>query len=659
MIRKGIYCLLISFVLLTPFMFSDELYNGIVSAKQIWFYFGVGLLIFFYGAENLFIKKNAELRLNWIDISLLVFYLYFFMRTCYTPYTPAIHNQKFLNYTLLVLFYFILKDTCTAYIGKTGIKEENGQKDYSLIGIIALVLMLTGFIEAIWGLMQLYGFTRSFHSGFKITGTFVNPAPYALYLAAIFPVALHFVMNELRNEKIKELDDETPLSFIPSFLHFLIKKVSLLTMISILLVLPATMNRASWIGVIASSFFVFNYRYELNNKLYEGLKSRKRRITAFAGILVILVLVGIGLYHLKAGSSFGRRFIWEVTAGKIAEKPLFGYGVGRFEAEYNNWQAEYFKYHSEEMDGPKGMAAGNTKYCYNEYLEMASETGIIGLGLFLGMIFVVFYAATRRIHQRENSSFSVLGSFIFSFISILFCALVSFPFYSLPTLIVFVLVLGVLSSWIKGKVLFNQSGNSYFSNSLLVKPICFFLLPLSVLLLNRVAQQYKVCKKWEEANYYYQNSMYKESCQSFSEIYKPLLFNGYYLQSYGKAMYMNEKYTQGLELQQKAAEFTSDEILYTTQGDTYKALKKYLKAEEVYQHASLMAPCMLYPKYLLANLYDETGQNGKAIRIAEELLSQKVKIGSAATDEISLAMQKLIKKLDTSAEDFEKNGTQN
>lgn len=79
----------------------------------------------------------------------------------------------------------------------------------------------------------------------------------------------------------------------------------------------------------------------------------------------------------------------EVTLGKIAERPFFGQGIGRFEAECNNWQADYFKHHLREMDGPKGLAAGNTKYCFNEYLEIGSETGITGLLLLLFVLFSV------------------------------------------------------------------------------------------------------------------------------------------------------------------------------------------------------------------------------------------------------------------------------
>ncbi|MCX6327684.1 MAG: O-antigen ligase family protein, partial [Bacteroidia bacterium] len=261
------------------------------------------------------------------------------------------------------------------------------------ISIIINFLIITGLVQAVWGLLQLYGMTRSFHSGFKITGTFFNPAPYALYLAAVFPLALGTLLSS-KKLRIKELKIKNGrithkaqmifriknlkifgtggiLSLVSQFFSSLISSLlipslliinltyclSLLTVISIILVLPATMNRASWLGVAAGSLIVFNYRYNLLKKAKAFLHNTARKLCALAIVILLTGSMGAGLYLLKKGSSDGKLLIWEVTIGKISEKPLFGHGVGRFEAEYNNWQAAYFKSHPEDMGGLKGMAA--------------------------------------------------------------------------------------------------------------------------------------------------------------------------------------------------------------------------------------------------------------------------------------------------------------
>jgi len=646
-------------------MYSDELYNGLISAKQFWFYGSMALLMLAFGIYLLFNRKGLTFNLNIIDISLIMFYVYFFIRARLTPYTPLIYNAHFLNYSLLLIFYFVVKSIVSNPDLNNDINSivdvKKKREVISTTEILILVLISTGLVQAIWGLLQLYGFTRSFHSGFKITGTFFNPAPYALYLAAVFPLALGRIL------------------LIPSFLHyimpsFLIRKISYyistLTVIIIILVLPATMNRASWLGVAAGSLMVFNYRYDLLRKAKTFLHSTTRKLYAIAIVILVIGISGAGLYFLKKGSSDGRLLIWQVTMGKIGEKPLFGHGVGRFEAEYNNWQADYFNTHKNEMEGPKGMAAGNTKYCFNEYLEVASEIGIIGLILFLAIIVSLFskkakfqderpqdfqtarlqdiaqrsdLRAQGKINDYQNSFIPSL--LIPSLVSLLVCALISFPFYSLVTNIVFFLLLALLSSCVKRIPISERFTGSSIIRGITKASTSLIFISVSVLLIFVTKQQYKSYHTLDEAVMLYQSGSYCEACKSFSEIYVPFQYSGFYLQYYGKSLNLKEDYSQSIETLERSAHFTSDEILYTTIGDTYKALKRYSEAEEAYLHASFMVPHKLYPLYLLANLYSETGQKEKAIKTAEKVLNKNIKVESTATKEIFNAMKELIMKL--------------
>jgi O-antigen polymerase len=717
--RNLIYCIPIIVILITPFTYSDNLHNGVITAKQIWFYGAMALLIAAFGIDLLFRKKNVSIGLNIIDIALLTFYIYFFIRSVYTPYTPLLDNTRLLNYTLLILFYFIVRYANSDSSGSIdfGSSVSGDKKNKGLAincgEILVGILILTGLVQAVWGLLQLYGILPSFHSGFKITGTFFNPAPYALYLAAVFPIALSIINNEginnerINNERINngKMMREAPMtlrimnlkifkrsnlfSSVFQFLHsfistFLINKIfyyiSLLTVIAIILVLPATMNRASWLGVAAGSLVVFNYRYDLLKKAKAFLNNTARKLFASAIVVLLIGLSGAGLYFLKKGSSDGKLLIWEVATGKIAEKPLFGYGVGRFEAEYNNWQADYFKTHPNEMTGAKGMAAGNTKYCFNEYLEMAYELGLIGLFLFLAVIASIFLVIKglrmkeliikgdkqKTINPPSSYSFipsffnslisSSSNSFIPSFfnsliiilpslISLLVIALISFPFYSLPTLIIFFLLLALLSSHIGPVPAIKRLMVSSLVRSITRFAALIVLLPISVLLLFMARQQFKTMRNWSDAVMMYQTGSYEEAGKSFSDIYVPLQYTGSYLQYYGKALSMDEEYPRSIEMMERAVHFTSDEVLYTTLGDNYKTLKRYSKAEEAYLYASYMVPHKLYPLYLLANLYCETGQNEKAIRTAEEVLNKNIKVESTATKEIRQAMSDLIEKM--------------
>ncbi|MCU0413392.1 MAG: O-antigen ligase family protein [Ignavibacteriaceae bacterium] len=672
-------------------MHSDDLYNGLITAKQLWFYGSVSVL-FIVTSIVILVKRITSLRINLVDLSVLFFYLYFFVRSLTTSYTPILHNQKFLNWTILVIMYFIIRFTLAG--SSTGNEKTENKSctlvNNQLIRFIIWIILLTGLVEAIWGLLQLYGFRQSFNSNFKITGSFFNPAPYALYLAAVFPMALGVWLNSsgLRAQSAGEesssgrraqsAGEESSLglrarfrglTLTPGiFIMVLARYLSLITLLAIILVLPATMIRASWLGIVAGSAVALNYRYGLLRKAGAMLTSPARKVFVIACAILITALSVTGLYYLKKGSSTGKLLIWEVTLGKIVEKPLFGHGTGRFEAEYNNWQAEYFKSHTEEMDGPKGMAAGNTKYCFNEYLEMASELGLIGLLLFLAVIASICFGINTGANdnrmtrealmtindgRRPNDAkqmtpagqmtFSIL---IPSLVSLLVMALISFPFYTLPTLIIFFLLLSIISSRVKEISAKNLIGPSVLRG--LIKAAAFFiLLPVSVLLFFMARQQYKAYYAFDESVMLYQIGSYEESCGSFSEVYKHMKYNGPYLQYYGKALLLAGRYEESIAMYERAKNYTGDEMLYCSLGDACKALKRYKEAEEAYLHASYMVPHKLYPLYLLAILYEETEQEEKAVAVAKKVLNKKVKVESEATEEIKATVKKIFQKYQT------------
>jgi hypothetical protein len=56
-----------------------------------------------------------------------------------------------------------------------------------------------------------------------------------------------------------------------------------------------------------------------------------------------------------------------------------------------------------------------------------------------------------------------------------------------------------------------------------------------------------------------------------------------------------------------------------------------------------MVPGQFYPMYLLARLYQDTGQTGKAVRVAQDLLAKEETIRSRAVDEMKMEMQQLVR----------------
>jgi tetratricopeptide (TPR) repeat protein len=105
---------------------------------------------------------------------------------------------------------------------------------------------------------------------------------------------------------------------------------------------------------------------------------------------------------------------------------------------------------------------------------------------------------------------------------------------------------------------------------------------------------------------------------------------------------MAAEYKTGIEILRQAEKYQTNTILYTTLGDCYKNLTEFKNAEAAYLLAHYMVPNRFYPKYLLAKMYQESGQIDKAKNIASQLLTKQVKVESTAIMEIRDEMKLII-----------------
>lgn len=161
------------------------------------------------------------------------------------------------------------------------------------------------------------------------------------------------------------------------------------------------------------------------------------------------------------------------------------------------------------------------------------------------------------------------------------------------------------------------------------------------------ARQYQAYKSWKDASDVYNVGAYPESLEDFELAYPLLKTNGVVLVQYGKALEMAGKYEGSIAILNEAKKYLNNTVLYTCLGNNYKTLGKKTDAERAYLHAWYMAPARFYPLYLLAKLYDETGQHEKAVAMANKVMGKEVKIESTAVEEIKEEMRKITEKSKT------------
>ncbi|MCL2311748.1 MAG: O-antigen ligase family protein, partial [Firmicutes bacterium] len=556
---------------------SNDFRNGIVIGKYFWFYGSMFFVAIITPVIYFINKYKIQITvIDWLVAALAISIL-----LSSIVINDNMHTTKVVTFILLVTLYFFFR----VLFSQCKISVQ----------IILLALIIIALVEAVLGLMQLHDFAYSNHGLFKTTGTFSNPGPYAGYLAIIFPVVLYeFVKNnEIRVKNFLSLNFSL-LSISSKFLTFLVFSFSFLTLIAIILVLPATLSRASWLALVAGSLIVLEVHYFEHIKKF--INEHKKKL-ALVGIVTgfFLFAAFAGMYFMKKDSADGRTLMWKVSLQAAIQNPS-GVGLGHFPAAYGKVQVDYFL--SNKASEQEEYVAGNPEYAFNEYLQISIESGVISLILYVALIVLAMLKALR------NNQYGIFGAFI----SLSVFALFSYPFSMLPHLILFVALLATASSNTNN----NYSKESFHGFILKGGAVLLFMGLTVFCLINR----YPVYKAYKDWNYNFSYGLSDERTESYERIYSSLKDNVTFLFEYAQHLAGHEKYEQSNIILQRAMQISCDPMLYNVMGRNHQALIQYDKAEQNFVTSTLLVPNRLYSHYLLTKLYNEMGNNEKATETA-------------------------------------------
>lgn len=493
------------------------------------------------------------------------------------------NTGKLYGFGLLVTLYF-------------GLRLLLGTGKRVIENVVCLLVVLAGLFEAVLGLLQIYGFQVSQHSFFRLTGTFFNPGPYAGFLAVVAPISLFFTLTAKKTEKLSSVK----------------KSVGIITLFTVLLVLPAAMSRAAWMATITGCLIVTYKHYVEKWHILELYQNRRKTVLIVGLGLIIAVVVSLaGIYLLKKDSADGRLLTWKICI-KTAIKHPMGVGLGNFSGIYGEEQAAYFA--SGRANETEEYVAGNPEYAFNEYLQIAVESGVVSLLLFLAFICVAMLSLLKR-HTGMAGAMA---------------ALLVFSCFSYP-----------LSLWEFGVIISvllaaAQPQNTQGFTKELKRIICFgvFLICIGSLLLVRQYPVYKAYKKWNKSQFFYHAELYKEVVKTYKPLYPYLKDRVEFLFEYGRSLGIEEYFEESNRVLQRATEISCDPMLYNLMGCNYQSLKNYEQAEAYMLKSTHIVPNRLYPWYLLMKLYDKTRQKDKAIEAANIVLIKEPKVQSKAIEEM-------------------------
>lgn len=528
-----------------------------------------------------------------------------------------------------------------------------------------------GIYQAVYGNLQLLGYYPSLHNLFKLTGSFFNPGPYAGYLAMVFPAALGFwLWGKNREKEEQETDSKQAknqhnwrnrlqgwkLYFTVTYLTRVsyilpgkaIYYLSITALLTIVLVLPASQSRAAWLAVMGASFYLPAVKYGWWQKL------KAYNITAGKKVMLLVILIPIsmagaaGLYLLKKGSADGRLLTWKISSEIIADNPVTGTGFNGFKACYMEYQARYFENNTESAEA---LAAGDNNYAFNELVQQTVQHGLAG-SLLLLLVFITAFSV-KPVSKTVEPRLSPFQSPLFLIpvskallLSFVVFSMFSYPVQILPIKLGLVLALACLAANSRKIVMVNKGNKKSHPIVRYIIMFCITGVVFTVVYFGAgfLKQQTEALKGWKYAYMLYGMGDYERSTAAYEKVYPVLRYNGDFLTNYGKALSLAEKNREAVEVLLQAAKFYPNIVVYTALGDSYKAIGEYDKAERAYLRAWYMNPSRFYPQYLLARLYDETGQAAKALATARYLLHKEVKVPSQAIDEILEAMREIIEK---------------
>ena len=274
-----------------------------------------------------------------------------------------------------------------------------GEEDRRLKRLV-LVVFLVGVFESLYGMFEVFsGHNQSLTfklSDASVAGTFISRNILAGYLLMVIPLSTGFLLWRERGGKLhyggwrhrlSSLDGKTVL------LGF-----GIIVMVLALLFSASRMGITSLFLSITVSAFLF--RSPVGGK-------RISKVPILILGLALLWAAWIGLdavagRFLVTSEDFGHRWaVWLDTARIVRDFPLFGTGLGTF------WQV-FPMYRSFHL-------IGFTEHAENDFLQLASEAGLIGMGFLLILFASFFYKAVsgvRSLSLRDPRRYVGMGGLV-------------------------------------------------------------------------------------------------------------------------------------------------------------------------------------------------------------------------------------------------------
>ena len=264
--------------------------------------------------------------------------------------------------------------------------------DFRTLTLLMLVILIVGFFESLYGIGEVFGKTSD-PAGM---GTFVNRNHFAGYLLMVIPLTIGFLFSREANQSRRFRSWVQHLSSLDGR--------GLLIGFSVIVIILGLVFSASRMGI--SSLLLSFTLLTIFVRSPGGESTFSKKSVLILGLALIwagwIGLDAVISRFFSSSEDFGKRWeIWVGTLQIIKGFPLFGSGLGTF--------VQVFPMHSSIH------VRGLVTHAENDFLQLASEVGLIGFGVLLALFVFLFFkvaSGLRKLAQGDPRKYIGVGALI-------------------------------------------------------------------------------------------------------------------------------------------------------------------------------------------------------------------------------------------------------
>jgi O-antigen ligase len=265
---------------------------------------------------------------------------------------------------------------------------------------LILIIMLIGVAKSLYGMLEFFsGHRYILNLDMKIssvTGTFINRNYFAGYLLMVIPLSVGYFFSREAFQRSRFLGWRHWLSSLDG--------KTLLVAFGIIVMILGLLFSASRMGIVSLllSFSLISFLFRESQR---GQRFSKTTVLIFGLAMLWAVWIGldavISRFFIVSESFEERWMIWVNTFQIFKDFPLIGSGLGTFVHIFPMYRSFHIR--------------GLVTHAENDFLQLASEVGLIGIGLLLFLFVFLFFRAVlaiRSFHSRDSKKYIGMGGVV-------------------------------------------------------------------------------------------------------------------------------------------------------------------------------------------------------------------------------------------------------